>query len=116
MSADILASHSRRTARPNRRRRSSISTATSRSSASSSSSDRSALRVTRKGRCSSICIPRNSASSLAAMISSSSTQPEPSASATNRGSVSGTLTRANRRSPVSGSRTVTARFSDRLEM
>ena len=34
------------------------------------------------------------------------------ATATNRGTLLGTFTRANRSAPLSGSRTITARFSD----
>ena len=50
------------------------------------------------------------------MACSSSTKRWPSARGRNRGSSGGTLTRAKRVSPVSGSRTVTARLSDRFEM
>ena len=61
-------------------------------------------------------MPGNSESSLAAMTCSSSTKRSPSGSATKRGSSGGTFTRANRSSPLDGSRTVTARLSDRFEM
>ena len=105
-SSGASASISSRTARPNRRRRSSISTAASRSSASSSSSVRSALRVTRKATVVSISMPGNSWSRWAAITCSSGTKRSPSGMTTKRGSSGGTLTRAKRRSPVSGSRTM----------
>uniref|UniRef100_A0A6J7P9C3 Unannotated protein n=1 Tax=freshwater metagenome TaxID=449393 RepID=A0A6J7P9C3_9ZZZZ len=104
------------TALPNLRRRSSISSASRRSSASSSATVKSVLRVTRKNQCSSIRIPGKRSPSWAAITSSSGTNRTPSGSATSRGSSDGTLTRAKRRSPSSGSLTITARFSDRLEM
>ena len=50
------------------------------------------------------------------MISSSGTNRSPSGSSTNRGTFGGTFTRANLRTPVIGSRTTAATFSDRLEM
>ncbi len=50
------------------------------------------------------------------MTSSTGTNRCPSASATKRGNTLGTFTRANRRSSVSGSRTITARLSARFEM
>ena len=50
------------------------------------------------------------------MTCSSGTKRSPSGSSTNRGSSDGTFTRAKRRSSDSGSRTITARFSDRFEM
>ena len=107
---------SRRTARPNWRRRSSISTAARRSSASSSSRVRSALRLTRKVAVDSTSIPGKSWPRWAAITCSSGTNRSPSGMTTNRGSRSGTFTRANRRSPVTGSRRSTARFSERFEM
>ena len=61
-------------------------------------------------------MPGNSASRCAAITCSSGTKRSPSGSATKRGSSGGTLTRAKRRSPVIGSRTTAARFSDRFEM
>jgi hypothetical protein len=50
------------------------------------------------------------------MTSSIGTKRSPSGMTTNLDSSGGTLTRANRRSPVIGSRTIAAMFSDRLEM
>ncbi len=50
------------------------------------------------------------------MTCSSGTKRSPSGSGTKRGSSGGTFTRANRSSPLDGSRTTTARFSDRFEM
>ena len=61
-------------------------------------------------------MPGNSAPRCAAMTCSSGTKRSPSGMATNRGSSGGTFTRAKRRSPVLGSRTMTARLSDRFEM
>ncbi len=63
-----------------------------------------------------ISIPGNSPSRCAAITCSSGTKRSPSGITTKRGSSGGTFTRANRCSPVSGSRTTTARFSDRFEM
>ena len=112
----ILVSTSRRTTRPNLLRRRRTDSIASRRSSASSSSSKSASRVTRNGWCASTSIPGNSAPSLAAMTCSSSTKRSPSGSATKRGSSGGTFTRAKRSSPLDGSRTVTARFSDRFEM
>ena len=50
------------------------------------------------------------------MISSTGTKRWPSASTTRRGNTLGIFTRAKRRSPTSGSVTIAARLSDRLEM
>ncbi len=50
------------------------------------------------------------------MTCSRATKRSPSGMTTKRGSSGGTLTRAKRRAWVTGSRTITARFSDRLEM
>ncbi len=50
------------------------------------------------------------------MTCSRGTKRSPSGRTTKRGSRSGTFTRAKRRWPVSGSRTMTARLSDRFEM
>ena len=63
-----------------------------------------------------ISIPGKSASSFAAMTCSRGTKRSPSGSTMKRGSSGGTFTRAKRSSPVTPSRTVTARLSDRLEM
>ena len=114
--SDAPASISKRTARPKRRRRSSISRAASRSSASSSSTVRSALRVTRNIQWSTTVMPGNSASRWAAIRSSSRTKRSPSGSPTKRGSVGGTLTRAKRSWACWASYIHTARLSDRLEM
>src|SRR6056297_150396 len=106
---------SRRTALLKRRRRNSISTASSRSSASSSSRVRSALRLTRNGAQSSMIMPTNSRSRRAA-ISCSTGRNRPGDTSTSRGKRRGTLSRANRRSPVSGSETLTASDRARSEM
>ena len=50
------------------------------------------------------------------MTCSSGTNRSPSGITTKRGSSDGTLTRAKRRSPVVGSRTMTPRLSERFEM
>ena len=50
------------------------------------------------------------------MTCSSGTKRSPSGMTTKRGTLGGTFTRAKRRSPVTGSRTITARFSERWEM
>ena len=107
MSGGIDRSTSRRTASPNRRRRSSSSMAISRSSASSSSIARSALRVTRNRWCSRTSMPLKSRSRLASITWSMSTNREGSTSSS-RGRIWGTLTRANPRSPLDGSRSPTA--------
>ena len=117
IAADIPSDTSSRTASPNRRRRSSDSTASSRSSASSESS-KSASRVTRKRLCSRISIPGKRRLEKCAITSSSgaSRQPGPSPTGTNRASPSGTLTRAKRSSPDTGSRAMNPRLSERPEM
>ena len=74
------------------------------------------MRVTRNTACSSTTMPTNSECSCAAMICSTGTNRLPSGSATSRGNTLGTFTRANRRSPVSGSLIIAARLSARLEM
>ena len=61
-------------------------------------------------------MPGNSASRCAAITCSSGTKRVRPGSATKRGSSGGTLTRAKRCSPVAGSRTATARLSERFEM
>ena len=108
---------SRRTALLNRRRRSSISSASSRSSASSSSIVRSALRVTRNVATSSITMPANSVGRWA-MISSSAGTKRDSSTSNRRGNTVGTLTRAKRRSSISGSgsATIAATLSASSEM
>ena len=99
---------SSRMARPKRRRRSSSSTASSRSSASSSSRARSALRVTRNGQPPTTSMPGNSWSRWAAMTCSTGTNRSLSGRAISRGTDGGTLRRANRWPPPSGSATRTA--------
>ena len=74
------------------------------------------MRLTRNVAVDSTSIPGNSWPRWAAITCSSGTNRSPSGITTNRGSRSGTLTRANRRSPVTGSRRSTARFSERFEM
>ena len=61
-------------------------------------------------------IPGKSSWRWAAITCSRGTKRSPSGMTMKRGSSGGTFTRANRRSPDFGSRTRTARFSDRLEM
>ena len=107
VTSGIERSTSSRTASPKRRRRISSSIASSRSSASSSSIAMSASRVTRNRWVSRISMPRNSSSRLASMTWSSSTNRSRSTS-NRRGRSGGILTRANRFSPVSGSRSPTA--------
>ena len=114
-SPPMLSWTSSRTGLLKRRRRSSNSTASSRSSASSSSSVRSALRVTRNTAHSSTTMPTNNVGRCAAMIFSTGRK-RPSSSATRRGNTLGTLSRTNRRSPVSGSATLAAMLRARLEM
>ena len=106
----LRASTSTRTGPPNRRRLSSRSTAFSRSSASSEI-EKSASRVTRNSTRRVISIPGNTRPRLAAITCSTGTSMSPPR--TNRGSMRGTFTRANRDSPVCGSRTVSPRFRDR---
>ena len=116
MPRDVELETSTRTTSPKRRRRSSSSTASSRSSASSETS-KSASRVTRKTDRSTNLHPgeepveevRDHASRAAAAARACR-------SAKKRGSPSGTFTRANRSSPVSGSRARTPRRSERPEM
>ena len=119
-SSDMESATSRRTAPWKRRRRSSISTAVSRSSASSSLRVRSALRVSRKAWCSSSSMPAKSAPRCAEITSSSATKrtcgPLVPPVGTHRARVLGTFTLAKRSSPSTGSRIITARFSDRSEM
>ncbi len=98
---------SSRVTSPKRARRSSSSTASSRSSASSETS-RSASRVTRKSERSRISIPGKSSGRWCASTCSIGTRRPPRPTGRKRGSPSGTLTRAKRSSPVSGSRTKTA--------
>ena len=101
---------------PRCRRCSTVSIAASRSSASSSSTSTSASRVTRNTCTSTMSMPGKSWSRCAATISSSGTNRSPSGRSVNRGSNGGIFTRANRRSPVTGSRIAAARFSERFEM
>ncbi len=61
-------------------------------------------------------MPGNSESRWAEMICSSGTKRSPSGMTTKRGSAGGTLTRAMRPSPETGSSTSTTRFSERFEM
>ena len=90
---------SSRTAGPNRRRASSRSSACSRSSSRSSSTSKSALRVTRNRWCSTTSMPGNSSAGArrsgprAAGTSAVARGLRPG---TNRGTLLGTLTRANR--------------------
>ena len=122
----IVAATSSRTGGPNRRRASSRSRACSRSSSRSSSTSSSALRVTRNRWCSTICMPEKSWSRCAAISSStgrnrarrvpSGATPRLCGTVTKRGTLLGTLIRANSSGPPSGSRTTTARLSDRPEM
>jgi hypothetical protein len=108
---------SSRTAAFKRRRRCSPdSTAWSRSSASVSSSARSASRVTRNGLHDTISMPGKSFCACAEISCSIGRKPAPSGSAIQRENSGGTLMRAKRCTWVSGSRTTTARFSDRFEM
>ncbi len=82
------------------------------------------MRVTRKAWCSRTSIPEKSRSRWAAISCSRGTNVDRaiapsvtlSRTATKRGSSGGTFTRAKRRCPVLGSATITARFSERLEM
>ena len=101
---------------PRSRRRSTDSIASSRSPPSSSSSSKSASLVSRKTECPTISIPGKRTSRWAAMTCSMGTNRSPSGSSTNRGSNGGTFTRAKRRSPLAGSRTSAARFSESEEM
>ena len=101
---------------PLRRRSKTVWISSSRSPASSSSTSRSASRVTRKTYRSPTCMPGNSQSRCAAITCSIAMKRSPSGSANSRGNNGGTFSRAKRRPPVFGSRTSTARFSDRLEM
>ena len=88
---------SSRTGGPNRRRASSRSSACSRSSSRSSSTSRSALRVTRNSWCSTTSMPGNSSARWAAIRSSSGRKSStPRRTRTNRATLLGTLTRANR--------------------
>ena len=106
---------SSRTTSPKRRRRSSYSTARSRSSASSDTV-KSASRLTRNIECETTSMPGNSLSRLRAITDSR----EMNVSlpiGTKRGSTSfGTFTRAKVSWPDAGSRTHTARLSERFEM
>ncbi len=104
-----------RTMSPKRRLRSSSCTASSRSSASSETS-KSASLVSRKTTGSLISICGKSAARKWAITSSSGMNSPLAPTSKNRGSPSGTFTRASRSSPVSGSRTNTARLSDSAEM
>ena len=61
-------------------------------------------------------MPTNRLCSWAAMSCSAGRNRTPSGRPTRRGNTVGTLTLANRRSPVSGSLTIAARLSARLEM
>ena len=90
--------------------------AESRSSASSTSISMSASRVTRKTWNDSIFMPGKSRSRWAAITCSIGTKRRPPETLRKRGRSGGTFTRAKRGSRVSGSRAITARFSDRLEM
>ena len=107
---------SSRTTSPKRRRRSSSWTACSRSSASSETV-KSASRVTRKKPWSTTSVPGKSASRLAAITCSSGTKVPSAPTATKRPSSSfGTFTRATISTSDSGSRSSTARLSERFEM
>ena len=61
-------------------------------------------------------MPGNSISACAAITCSIGTNRSPSGRVMKRGRFGGTFTRANRSTPVAGSRTSTARFNDRFEM
>ncbi|CAB4560456.1 unannotated protein [freshwater metagenome] len=61
-------------------------------------------------------MPEYSRCMCAAITCSAGTKRRPSERASSRGNTFGTFTRANRRSPVSGSLTIAARLSARLEM
>ena len=115
MAALAVLATSSRTASPNRRRLSSSSTASSRSSASSETS-KSASRVTRNTTCSTTSMPGNSHDRKCAIVSSSGSSSPREPTGRNRGSTSGTFTRANLSSPLSGSRTNTPRLIDRPEI
>ena len=107
-------STSSRTTCPNRRRRSWASTAPSRSS-DSSEIEKSASRVTRNSELSSTSIPGKSRSTWHRMTSSSGTSRR-SLTGRKRGSRGGTLMRAKRISPFTGSRTRSPKLSERPEM
>ncbi len=109
-----FSSTSRRTTCPKRRRRSWASTAPSRSS-DSSEIEKSASRVTRKSELSSTSIPGKSRSTWHRMTSSSGTSRR-SSTGRKRGSREGTLMRANRVSPFTGSRTLSPKLRERPEM
>ena len=98
------------------RSRSSDSRVTRRSSASSTSTSTSASRVTRNACCSTIFMPGNSRSRCAAITCSIGTNLRPPESLRKRGRSGGTFTRAKRRTALLGSRTTTARFSERSLM
>ena len=93
-----------------------IRASSSRSSASSTSTSMSASRVTRNGWCATIFIPGKRRSRCAAITCSSGTNRRPPATLRKRGRSGGTFTRAKRRTPLAGSRTTTARLSERSEM
>ena len=114
-SLEMDSSTSSRTAGSNRRRCSSRSSDWSRFSVTSSSISRSLVLVTRNACCSSTSRPTNSSPMCAAITSSSGTNRR-CASAMNRGSSGGTLTRANIVPPVRGSAIITARLRDSPEM
>ena len=116
MASGIVVSISMRTTRPNFVRRCSTSSIASSRSSSSSSSSKSVSRVTRNGWLVTMSMPGNRRSRCAAITCSIGTNRVSSASGRNRGRTGGTFTRAKRSSPVCGSRTCTARLSDRFEM
>ena len=106
---------SSRTGSPKRRRRSSSRTASSRSAASSETS-KSASRETRKNAHSTISICGKRRGRKCRIASSSGTKQPREPIGRNRGSSSGTFTRAKRSSVESGSRTKTPRLSESPEM
>jgi len=77
---------------------------------------RAPARVTRNPGTRTMCMPGKSWSNRAATTSSRGTNRSPSGRSVNRGNSGGIFTRANRRSPVSGSLTIAAKLSARPEM